>query len=271
MNSWSPVPRYGSLGESGLSYTHMEYQYAKKKNIPTIAFLHRDPETIPTKYSESTPEMTEKLNNFRKELQNDHCKYWNEVYQLDGLVSRSLYHLIQNNIRPGWIRPTNIINKKDKQYSTVIESIEKILDTFIYSLNLVRPEIYYRALISVADFDKNIRRTLCGINIRNDPEAHVGVPMPFGTSGKAFTSGYIACDDIKENSENSSGIVWSQVRSVSAVPLRGFDQKIIATLNVDSTSDLKKSGLSDRHIQGLIAKISSTIEPLVAQIFGAKP
>lgn len=262
--------RYGSLHKSGLSYTHMEYRYAKRNKIPSIAFLHDDPNQLPLKNCEKDPIIINKFDDFLKELKNDHCKFWGEINQLDGLVSRSLYHLIHNNERPGWIRPSDLVTPNDAGYVTLIESIEKNLDALIYSLNITRPNIYYRALISLADFDKNIRRTLCGINIRNDPEAHVGVPLDYGVSGRAFTSGYIAYDNVNDNDNKNEAPVWSEVRSIAAVPLRDFKKTVIATLNIDSTSLLCDSGLSNRTIQDLIGKISLIIEPLVSQIVGAK-
>ncbi len=41
--------RYGSLSESGLSYTEMEYRYALETGKPVIAFLHKDPDALPKK------------------------------------------------------------------------------------------------------------------------------------------------------------------------------------------------------------------------------
>ena len=253
--------RYGSLHKSGLSYTHMEYRYAKRNKIPSIAFIHEDTSQLPSKDCDKDPLIVSKLVDFIKELKNDHCKFWKEVNQLDGLVSRSLYHLIHNNERPGWIRPNEFITLNAEGYETLIESIERILDALVYSIEIMRPNIYYRALISLADFDKNTRRTLCGINIRNDPEAHVGVPISYGVSGKAFTSGYFACDNITDN--DCGAPVWSEVKSVCAVPLRDYNKTVVATLNIDSTSLLCESGLSNRSTQDLIGKISLIIEPLM--------
>lgn len=48
--------RYGSIGPDGLSYTEMEYRYAIESGKPVIAFLHKDPDSIPKKFSEKTEE-----------------------------------------------------------------------------------------------------------------------------------------------------------------------------------------------------------------------
>src|SRR5215210_4059094 len=36
--------RYGSLAASGVSYTHMEYEYALSQGKPVIGFLHINPD-----------------------------------------------------------------------------------------------------------------------------------------------------------------------------------------------------------------------------------
>src|SRR5439155_24926466 len=44
--------RYGSVGRDGKSFTQMEYEYALSRNKPTVAFLHKDPSTLPAKRCE---------------------------------------------------------------------------------------------------------------------------------------------------------------------------------------------------------------------------
>ena len=34
--------KYGTIAKNGKSYTQLEYEYAVKNNIPTIAFLYKD-------------------------------------------------------------------------------------------------------------------------------------------------------------------------------------------------------------------------------------
>jgi hypothetical protein len=43
--------RYGSLGPEGISYTEMEYRYAVSKGKPVIAFLHKEPNSLPAKFN----------------------------------------------------------------------------------------------------------------------------------------------------------------------------------------------------------------------------
>jgi len=48
--------RYGSTGPTGKSYTEMEYDYEVQAGIPALAFLHKDPGTIPASKTEPSDE-----------------------------------------------------------------------------------------------------------------------------------------------------------------------------------------------------------------------
>ncbi|MDH2208412.1 MULTISPECIES: DUF4062 domain-containing protein [Empedobacter] len=96
--------RYGSLSESGLSYTEMEYRYALETGKPVIAFLHKDPDALPKKNTEKTEEGQNKLNEFRGLAQKKMCKYWSTPQELGSVVSRSLISLQKKYPGIGWIR-----------------------------------------------------------------------------------------------------------------------------------------------------------------------
>jgi hypothetical protein len=49
--------KYGSVKEAtGISYTQKEYEYAVKKNVPVISFVHKDIKLLPSGNVESDPE-----------------------------------------------------------------------------------------------------------------------------------------------------------------------------------------------------------------------
>ena len=100
--------RYGSLNEDGISYTQMEYEYAKSQNIPTISFLHKSPEKIEVGKSELDKVKVEKLNEFKIQVQEKMCKYWQNSSDLGSQVSRSLVKLIKEKPRTGWIKANEI-------------------------------------------------------------------------------------------------------------------------------------------------------------------
>ncbi|MBB1137994.1 DUF4062 domain-containing protein [Myroides sp. WP-1] len=96
--------RYGSLGETGLSYTEMEYRYAIETGKPVIAFLHKDPESLPKKNTEKTEDGQKQLNEFRNLAQKKMCKYWSTPQELGSVVSRSLISLQKKYPGIGWIK-----------------------------------------------------------------------------------------------------------------------------------------------------------------------
>lgn len=104
--------RYGSTGSDGLSYTEMEYRYALETGKPVIAFLHKEPESIPKKHSEKTDEGQKKLDEFRELAQKKMCKYWTSPQELGSVVSRSLISLQKKYPGIGWVRG-NLIPSKD--------------------------------------------------------------------------------------------------------------------------------------------------------------
>src|SRR5882672_805729 len=80
--------RYGSIGPDGMGYTEMEYRYAVEKGKPVIAFLHRDPQSLPAKLTEQNEEGRQKLQQFRELLQTKVCKLWETPTELGSVVSR---------------------------------------------------------------------------------------------------------------------------------------------------------------------------------------
>jgi len=123
--------RYGSISSEGIGYTEMEYQYALQTNKPIIAFLHKNPGTIPQNQSENGDEGKEKLTAFRKLAEEKHCKYWTNASDLGSMVSRSLIKLQKTHPSIGWVRGNSlpaeaalqIIKLKDEidSYKSIIE------------------------------------------------------------------------------------------------------------------------------------------------------
>lgn len=103
--------RYGSTNADGISYTEMEYRYAVETNKPIIAFLHKKPEEIKSKFSEQAPNGKTKLEDFRQLAQQKMVKYWTTASELGGVVSRSMIKLINNSPAVGWVKATNLLNE----------------------------------------------------------------------------------------------------------------------------------------------------------------
>ena len=78
--------RYGTLSKKGMGFTEQEYQYAVERGLRVIALLHEHPESLPLEKSEPTPELRERLLQFRKHVsENRLVKYWNSPNELPGV------------------------------------------------------------------------------------------------------------------------------------------------------------------------------------------
>lgn len=98
--------RYGSE-KDGCSYTEMEYDYARQKNVPTAAFL-LDKEMI-SQWRKEKAEFIDnpsKLSNFRKKCEGLMVNYWKNKDELALRCASSLVRMINDHPRDGWVRAT---------------------------------------------------------------------------------------------------------------------------------------------------------------------
>lgn len=110
--------RYGSMTEEGISYTEKEYDYAIKKGIKVIAFLHKNPKKLSVENSEVSKETIDKLEAFRTKVSTDRLvEFWENKDQLGGMICLGLQMLIRMHTAIGWVRA----NK-----TSTVESLEEI-------------------------------------------------------------------------------------------------------------------------------------------------
>lgn len=97
--------RYGSMDENGVSYTEKEYDYAKEKGIPVIAFLHHDISSLPMSKADLDEVLRKKLEHFRKKVETGRLvQYWKNADDLNAKVAVSLPKTIKMFPRIGWVR-----------------------------------------------------------------------------------------------------------------------------------------------------------------------
>lgn len=105
--------RYGSLSEDGIGYTEKEYDYAKEKGVPILAFIKdRNCPTTPSE-RENDPDLQNKLDNFvSKVIDGKLCDFWSNEDELAAKISIALMKSFVDNQRPGWIRGDNVLGKQ---------------------------------------------------------------------------------------------------------------------------------------------------------------
>ena len=100
--------RYGSLNNDGISYTQMEYEYASQIGIPTISFLHKNPENLQVSKTDKDSNKQKLLESFRSLAAKKLVKFWESPEELGSVVSRSLVKLIKTKPRTGWVKADRI-------------------------------------------------------------------------------------------------------------------------------------------------------------------
>jgi hypothetical protein len=105
--------RYGSMTSDGIGYTEKEYDYAKEKGIPILAFIRdRDIPTTPSE-RETNPKANEKLMTFiRKVSSNKMCDYWGTIETLITKVAIALPKTFSRKPQIGWVRGNTAVSKE---------------------------------------------------------------------------------------------------------------------------------------------------------------
>lgn len=102
--------RYGTETTDGLSYTELEYDYAKEKGVPILVFVSEDPESKPFKFLEDECKR-EKFEIFkRRAMSNSVVKFWNTAEDLSSSVIASLHSEVNVHPRFGLIRSDTILD-----------------------------------------------------------------------------------------------------------------------------------------------------------------
>lgn len=127
--------RYGSINrDSKISYTEEEYNYAVEHGIPVLAFLHGNPESIPTEKTDRTAIARKKLKEFRERVENSGItiKEWLIPGDLKSLVKSSIHSETKSQERPGWIRANP--NISIKKTITNLE-VKKKKDSYVFKID----------------------------------------------------------------------------------------------------------------------------------------
>lgn len=101
--------RYGSLSETQLGYTEMEFDYAVAAGKPVIGFYHSSVETLPLSKSEKTDAGRERLRRFADKVKKRLCRPWSSAAELGSAVKSAIIHELEFNPKPGWVRADAMI------------------------------------------------------------------------------------------------------------------------------------------------------------------
>lgn len=150
--------RYGSVNAlTGLSYTEMEYEYAKQKQIPVLVFAINESINLSDDKMENEKDKIEALKLFRqKAMTNRLASVWKTPEELTGALAIAIMRAKNEIERPGWQRAT------DYDEATLLRNImdlQKEKDQLRNELVSVKQEL--RAITEKSDVSFNC----CSISI----------------------------------------------------------------------------------------------------------
>lgn len=101
--------RYGSVNTlTGLSYTEMEYEYAKQRHIPVLVFAINESINLSDDKVEKETDKVEALKQFRqKAMKNRLASVWKTPDELTGALAIAIMRAKSEIERPGWQRATS--------------------------------------------------------------------------------------------------------------------------------------------------------------------
>ena len=139
--------RYGSINEqTGLSYTEMEYEYAKELGIPVLVFALDESVEVSEDKKEKDPEKIAALDAFRqKALTNRLATIWKTQDELTGAVAVSIMRATKQIQRPGWQRA---VDYDEASLRREIMNLQKERDKLAADLNTAKKQIISLTTIS---------------------------------------------------------------------------------------------------------------------------
>ncbi len=116
--------KYGTIdSKTGLSYTELEFDYAKETNVPIISIVHSDIGTIPAEHHESKVSSKKKLEKFYEKTKKGRIvKFWKTNEELTNALATSLPLVIRQFPRKGWARSNDIPNDELIHQNKKLES-----------------------------------------------------------------------------------------------------------------------------------------------------
>lgn len=131
--------RYGSENKDGISYTQMEYEYAQSIGKPTIAFLPKNPDSIPQGKTDKSSKKLKKLNDFKALVQKKLVKFWETPTDLGSVVSRSMIKLIKDYPAEGWVRANSAVDETSVKEIAKLQKENSELKSKLESISTVAP------------------------------------------------------------------------------------------------------------------------------------
>ncbi|TCA17382.1 DUF4062 domain-containing protein [Rhizobium leguminosarum bv. viciae] len=123
--------RYGTIDDTGLSFTHQEFRYAVAKQVPVLVLVHGKPDAIAVGKTEATEIGRGRLKEFIAEASLKRIrKDWQNIGELKLAAHEALHHAKRSKPRAGWVRGDTIASLDAlEQLNEVRKENEKFRET----------------------------------------------------------------------------------------------------------------------------------------------
>lgn len=214
--------RYGSVGPEGISYTEMEFRYAKEIGKPILGFVHKEPGKISSEFSEASPEGKAKLDDFRNFVKGKHCRFYTSASELGGLVSRGLVAQIKSKPGIGWVRGDQVADENATKEILALRHRVEELESEIEATRVTAPVSAQGLADGDATVNLNYIFSACVIGLEYQDEEFEGCRR--FTWNKIFASvAPSMIDDAPESAIITS--INSMISGVASVELRETDPR----------------------------------------------
>ncbi len=120
--------RYGSLSDSGLSFTELEYQYAVESKKPVLAFLHRDVNELKSANVDTEKDRLQKLHDFKERVKSGRLvEFWSTIENLEAKTLIALTNAFNEQPQIGWRRDTGELSQEmQARFEKMREAQERV-------------------------------------------------------------------------------------------------------------------------------------------------
>lgn len=133
--------RYGSMDEEGIGFTEKEYDYAAESSKPVVALLHKNPDNLKRKQTETDSAVWKKLCGFREKIKAKHtCAYWESSKELKAEVITSLSKITKRKPGTGWARADQLQTEESLKELIKLRSENEKLKSIIETQKTTPPK-----------------------------------------------------------------------------------------------------------------------------------
>ena len=225
--------KYGSTNSEGVSYTECEYRYAVEKNIPCLAFLFGNRDSLFVGETDKDAAKLERLDAFIKHLEESKIvSYWNDDRELVEKVKDSIHNIVRRKPGVGYVRgdqvfDVRIINDRERLMSENEILRQEIIELKAYNASLDAQYQPIKELFGEIEIKyKYIRQPTYIFSENRLAVTAEHYPVIEGIIDISYDEVFLVICNILERQVNEEDIVFILINKISAVDYDEYYQDI---------------------------------------------